>query len=71
MVTDTPASRTDAGLTDGGGEMAESSEGVATHRRAPRWTPAHTETARFLGECVGAGAVLGMVAAMSRAPRGE
>jgi hypothetical protein len=43
----------------------------AARGRAPRWTAAHAETARFLGECVGAGAVLGMVAAMSRGRGGE
>ncbi len=62
MATDMPASRTQARLTDRDGD---------THGWAPRWTAAHTETARFLGTCVGAGAVLGMVAAMSRARGGQ
>jgi hypothetical protein len=71
MATDMPTSRRDAPPTDGGVATAEVSGHVATQARAPRWTPAHTEAARFLGECVGAGAVLGMVAAMSRERRGE
>lgn len=37
--------------------------------RPLRWTDAHTEAARFVGECVGAGAVLGMVAALGRSSR--
>ena len=39
--------------------------------RTPRWTHAHTEAARFVGECLGAGAVLGMVAALRRPRAGE
>jgi hypothetical protein len=62
MVTDATASRSEARLTDRDG---------GTHAWAPRWTAAHAETARFLGTCVGAGAVLGMVAAMSRARGGQ
>jgi hypothetical protein len=53
--------------TDGDGRT----DPTTTRVGAPRWTTAHTEAARFLGRCVGAGAVLGMVAAMSRTPRGE
>ena len=34
-----------------------------------RWTDAHAEAARFLGECLGAGAVLGMIAALGRVRR--
>ena len=31
-----------------------------------RWTAAHTEAARFLGECVAVGALLGLVVEMAR-----
>jgi hypothetical protein len=61
MVTDA-TSRSEVRLTDRGG---------GTHGWAPRWTAAHTETARFLGTCVGAGAVMGMVASMRRARGGD
>jgi hypothetical protein len=44
---------------------------LGSQLRTLRWTDAHAEAARFVGECVGAGAVLGMVAAMSRSRRGE
>ena len=71
MATYMPGFRVDGRRTDGDGEAVESSSGVATRGRAPRWTAAHTEAARFVGECVGAGAVLGMVAAMSRSWREE
>ena len=71
MATDEPGSRVDGQSTDGVGETVESSRRAARHGRAPRWTDAHTEAAWFLGECVGAGAVLGMVAAISRPRRQE
>jgi hypothetical protein len=61
-VIDATVPRTDARLTD---------RDEGTHGWAPRWTAAHTETARFLGTCVGAGAVLGMVDALSRARGGQ
>jgi len=57
-------------LTGGDAESLGRSGVVAAHARAPRWTAAHTEAARFVGECIGAGAVLGMAAAM-RPRRGE
>jgi hypothetical protein len=62
MATKTPEFRVDGRPVDGAGEIVESF-GLAAHGRAPRWTTAHTEAARFIGECVGTGAVLGMVAA--------
>ena len=34
-----------------------------------RWTDAHAEAARFLGECFGAGALLGTLVAMGRVRR--
>jgi hypothetical protein len=71
MATNMPGFRMDGRLPDGDGETVESSSHVATHVRAPRWTAAHTEAARFLGECIGAGAVLGMLTAMARTRRGE
>lgn len=33
------------------------------------WTPAHTEAARFLGECLAVGALLGLVTESVRAMR--
>jgi hypothetical protein len=36
-----------------------------------RWTAAHTEAARFLGECVAVGALLGLVVEMARPRKGE
>jgi hypothetical protein len=30
------------------------------------WTPAHSEAARFLGECVAAGALLGLATELAR-----
>jgi hypothetical protein len=71
MATNMPGFRVDGRLTDGDGETLDSSSHVATQVRAPRWTAAHTEVARFLGECVGVGAVLGMVTAMARTPKGD
>jgi hypothetical protein len=71
MATNMAALPVDGRATDGDEETVENSSRAATHVRAPRWTAAHTEAARFLGECIGAGAVLGMVAAMSRPQRGE
>ena len=38
---------------------------------AGRWTPAHTEAARFLGECFAVGAVLGLVVEMARPMGGQ
>jgi hypothetical protein len=70
MTTHTPDSRVDGRLVDGDGETVESSS-QAARGRAPRWTAAHTEAAWFLGECIGGGAVLGMIAAMSRPWREE
>jgi hypothetical protein len=45
-------------------------------RLAPRvmtqnWTAAHTEVARFLGECFAVGALLGLVTEMVRPMRGK
>ena len=71
MATNMLESRVDRRLTDGDGETVGRSTHVATHVRAPRWTAAHSEVARFLGECIGAGAVLGMVTAMARTPKGD
>ena len=59
MATDMQGSWLDGPLTDGDREPVAG----ARHGRA-RWTAAHAEAARFVGECIGAGAVLGMVAAM-------
>jgi hypothetical protein len=70
MATSTPGSRVDGRPVAGDGETIESSS-LAAHGRPPRWTAAHTEAARFLGECIGGGAVLGMVAAASRSRRDE
>jgi len=36
-----------------------------------RWTAAHAEVARFLGECCAVGAVLGLVVELARPRRGE
>jgi hypothetical protein len=36
-----------------------------------RWTAAHTEVARFLGECFAVGALLGLVVEMARPRKGE
>jgi hypothetical protein len=69
MATDMPAIRVLGRLTGADGESLEIFGHVAPHGRG-RWTAAHAEAARFLGECIGAGAVLGMVAAM-RPRRGE
>jgi hypothetical protein len=72
MATDMPGSRVEGRVIDPAGATVESSFRGPTHRGGPRWwTTAHTEAARFVGECIGAGAVLGMVAAMSRARRAE
>jgi hypothetical protein len=35
------------------------------------WTAAHSEVARFLGECFAVGALLGLVTAIVRLVRGE
>jgi hypothetical protein len=70
MATMTPAFREDGRLMDMDGVTVESST-QAAHERSPRWTAAHAEAARFLGECVAAGAVLGMVAAAGRSRRGQ
>ena len=45
--------------------MTTDRPGARPARRA-RWTDAHAEAARFLGECIGAGAVLGTIVAMGR-----
>jgi hypothetical protein len=66
MATDMPGSRMDGRVSDGDGRTVQNSHHVPTRGGAPRWTTAHTEAARFVGECIGAGAVLGMIAAMSR-----
>jgi len=66
MATDMSGSRTVGRVIDGDGRVVQSFRHVATRGDAPRWTTAHTEAARFVGECIGAGAVLGMIAAMSR-----
>jgi len=66
MATDMSGSRTVGRVSDGDGRTVLSSRHGALPGGAPRWTTAHTEAARFVGECIGAGAVLGMLAAMSR-----
>jgi hypothetical protein len=38
---------------------------------AVRWTPAHTEAARFLGECFAVGALLGLAVEMARPTGGQ
>jgi hypothetical protein len=70
VATKTPEFRVDGRPMDGDGETVERFS-QAAHGRAPRWTTAHTEAARFIGQCVGAGAVLGMVAAATRSLREE
>lgn len=69
MVTDTRASSVHGRRTDGAGRTVEGSHRVGARLRVPRWTDAHTEAAWFVGECVGAGAVLGIVAAWGRSWR--
>ena len=70
MARNMHRSRVGGALTSGDVETPGRSGVVAAHPRALRWTTAHTEAARFVGECIGAGAVLGMAAAM-RPRRGE
>jgi hypothetical protein len=36
-----------------------------------RWTAAHTEVTRFLGQCFAVGALLGLVVEMARPRKGE
>jgi hypothetical protein len=70
MATDMAGAHLAGRLTDGDEQAVDSADPRTTDASAPRWTTAHAEAARFIGECIGAGAVLEMVAAMSR-PRGE
>jgi hypothetical protein len=44
---------------------------TSPHAMADGWTPAHSEAARFLGECFAVGAVLGLVTEMARPMRGK
>ena len=69
MRTEMPGCRVEARLV--AGDHAVGGTGPGTQGRTPRWTPVHTEAARFVGECTGAGAVLGMVAAMRRPRAGD
>jgi hypothetical protein len=58
MTTDRPGACVDGGPGD--------ADVLPRPARRPRWTDAHAEAARFLGECIGAGAVLGTIVAMGR-----
>jgi hypothetical protein len=69
MATDMPALPVPGRRTGADGTSMEVFGSMAPHGRG-RWTAAHAEAARFLGECIGVGAVLGMVAAM-RPRRGK
>jgi hypothetical protein len=44
---------------------------TSTRAMADGWTPAHSEAARFLGECFAVGAVLGIVTEVARPMRGK
>jgi hypothetical protein len=63
MTTDGPRACVDGGP---GNADVLPRPGPAGPARRPRWTDAHAEAARFLGECIGAGAVLGTIVAMGR-----
>ncbi|HZB19091.1 MAG TPA: hypothetical protein VE463_04575 [Blastococcus sp.] len=66
MTVDAHEARTD-------GRAAETSWGADPPRaqafvspRATGWTPAHSEVARFIGECFAVGAVLGFATELAR-----
>ncbi len=69
MAMDTPAPRLWGRRRCADAESSSSAGRLVGRLRPVRWTDAHTEAAWFVGECVGAGAVLGMVAAMGRSSR--
>jgi hypothetical protein len=59
--------------TDQTPETSPPSESAALAPRGTtqKWTDAHTEVARFLGECFAVGALLGLVTEMVRPVRGQ
>jgi hypothetical protein len=69
MLMDTPAPRLPGRRRCAEAGNSSSAGRLGGRLRPLRWTDAHTEAAWFIGECVGAGAVLGMVAAMGRSSR--
>jgi hypothetical protein len=44
---------------------------LAPHVMTQNWTAAHTEVARFLGECFAVGALLGLLTEVVRPMRGK
>ncbi|MBJ7454127.1 MAG: hypothetical protein JHC71_18880 [Blastococcus sp.] len=48
------------------GNGSRTAEGRPAGPVAGAWTPAHSEAAVFLGECVAVGAVLGFLAELAR-----
>ncbi|CCH88137.1 protein of unknown function [Modestobacter italicus] len=68
MPMDTPAPRLRGRRCTDAGNRSSAAR-LGGRLRPLGWTDAHTEAAWFVGECVGAGAVLGVVAALGRSAR--
>jgi hypothetical protein len=67
MTVDAYDSRIDRGLADtpwGDGDVPRGAPPASPW--ATGWTPAHSEVARFLGECFAVGAVLGFATELAR-----